>query len=161
MERILSRIYNWQAETQEFLDRFAATYTIPRNEVTVEVFTESFLKALAPMPGIEDILKELRTAGVIISMLSDTSAMFAGARNTGILSEYFDHVFLSFEIGFKKPDPRAFKTVIDYYKFAPSQIYFIDNNKVNIEAAEELGFKATVFIDSKTLRHDLQTAGII
>ena len=147
--------------TQEFLDRFAATYGIPRTQVTEEIFTESFLRALAPMPGMENILKALKETSKTIAMLSDTTEMFAQARREWVFSEYFDHIFLSFEIGYKKPDRQAFEAVMKYYAAAPEEIFFIDDNQGNVDAARQLGLGATTFINAQSLTTDLRRSGIL
>lgn len=147
--------------TEEFLDTFAQTYNIPRFEITEAVFTESFKKSLSPMPGMEGILKKLSDTGIKIAMLSDTAEMFADARRTWLFSEYFDHIFMSFEIGYKKPDPHAYQTVIDYYAVQPKQIFFIDDIAGNVDAAKQLGLDGAVFTDSEQLARDLQQAGIL
>ena len=147
--------------TAEFLDLFATTFSLSRNEVTKEVFTKSFLKALAPMPGMEDILIRLSKTGATLAMLSDTTEMFAEARRKSLFSQYFDHVFLSFEIGYRKPDQRAFQAVTKFYKVHPKEIFFIDDNKDNVSAALQYGMQATIFTDSATLVHDLERAGIL
>lgn len=147
--------------TAEFLDTFAATYGVPRAQITEEVFTESFLKALAPMPGMEEILRALQATGKTIAMLSDTGEMFAQARRNWVFSEYFDHMFLSFEIGHKKPEQEAFEAVTEYYKVAPQEIFFIDDNQGNVDAARQLGINATVFTDSQALAKDMQNASIL
>ena len=147
--------------TSEFLDTFAATYHIPREQVTEEVFTESFLRALSPIPGMEDVLRKLNDTGPTVAMLSDTAEMFAQARRTSLFSEYFDHIFLSFEIGYKKPDPRAFQAVIDYYQVKPEEIFFVDDLQVNIDAAKQLGMNGAVFNDAEALAKKLSSSGMI
>lgn len=147
--------------TDQFLDIFATTYHLPQEQVTEEVFTEAFKRALAPMPGMEAILAELSKTNVTLAMLSDTSPMFAHARREWLFSHYFDHVFLSFEIGHKKPDPKAFQAVIDYYDVRPEEIFFIDDGQKNVDAALQLGMNATRFKDAEMLRQELTQIGLV
>jgi HAD superfamily hydrolase (TIGR01509 family) len=137
--------------TEEFLDIFARTYNLSRSKVTTEIFTDSFNNAMLPVAGIEDVLKKLKNKDIALAMLSDTTEMFASARKSGLLSNYFDHVFLSYELGFRKPDKRAFKAVTDFYNLEPSEIFFIDDNESNVFSAIDFGMKATVFKSSKEL----------
>ncbi len=147
--------------TDEFLDKFAETYNLPQQDVTREVFTESFRRALAPMPGMEDVLIKLRDSGVTIAMLSDTAEMFADARRSWLFSEYFDKIFLSFEIGYKKPDVHAFQAVTDHYKVQPDEVFFIDDTPGNIDAAKTYGMDAVVFTDADTLLKTLQEYNLL
>lgn len=147
--------------TEQFLETFANTYNIPREQVTTDVFTRSFLRALTPMPGMEAILRALQNTTTTLAMLSDTSEMFADARRKWLFSEYFDHIFLSFEIGYKKPDARAFQAVLDYYRVKPDEVLFIDDTAENVTAAQHLGMHVIQFTDSKQLTQALNTAKIL
>jgi glucose-1-phosphatase len=147
--------------TPQFLDTFAATYNVPREKVVPEAFTESFLKALTPMPGIEDVLAHLEKTKVTIAMLSDTSGIFSVARRELPSGKYFDHLFLSFEIGYRKPDQRAYKAVTDYYKIRPQEVFFIDDNPANVEAATQFGMQGVRFTDSQALMNNLKQAGLL
>lgn len=146
--------------TAQFLDQFTAMYDLPREKVTESVFLESFLRALAPMPGMQALLQKLHKADVRMAMLSDTTPMFAHVRRNWIFSEFFDHIFLSFEIGHKKPAKQAFLAVIDHYHIKPEEIFFIDDNEQNVAAAKRFGLQAVQFTDAATLAQALAHAGV-
>ena len=55
------------------------------------------------------------------------------------LSKY-DYVFLSFEIGYRKPDIRIFEYVQSKLPFLKEDILFIDDRKDNIETAKNFGW---------------------
>lgn len=48
--------------------------------------------------------------------------------------------FLSFELNMRKPDPAIYKFVQETLHSAPKDIYFIDDQIKNIEAARKLGW---------------------
>jgi HAD superfamily hydrolase (TIGR01509 family) len=54
------------------------------------------------------------------------------------LSKY-DYVFLSFEIGYKKPDKNIFEIVSKQLPFKPENILFIDDKDDNIDMAKKFG----------------------
>lgn len=147
--------------TEQFLETFASTYNIPHEQVTTDVFTRSFLRALTPMPGMAAILRALQNTTITLAMLSDTSEMFADARRKWLFSEYFDHIFLSFEIGYRKPDARAFQAVLDYYHVTPAEVFFIDDNTENITAAQQLGMQTLHFENAEQLMRELIDAHIL
>ena len=60
--------------------------------------------------------------------------------NNGGLGSYFNHDFYSHQIGFRKPDSAAFRYVIEQTGIQPAETLFVDDNKDNIAAAENLGF---------------------
>jgi len=147
--------------TEQFLDRFAEIYNLPREKVTESVFLESFLRALTPMPGMQELLQKLHKAGVRMAMLSDTTPMFAYVRRNWIFSEFFDHIFLSFEIGHKKPDKAAFQAVIDHYQLQPNEFFFVDDNEQNVVAAQHLGLQAVQFTTAETLAQKLAQVQVL
>lgn len=52
----------------------------------------------------------------------------------------FDYVYLSFEIGMRKPDEKIYKYVLDDLKVKPEDILFIDDDYQNILAAKRCGW---------------------
>lgn len=52
----------------------------------------------------------------------------------------FDYVYLSFEIGMRKPDEKIYKYVLDDLKVRPEDILFIDDDYQNILAAKRCGW---------------------
>jgi len=59
----------------------------------------------------------------------------------------FKKYFLSYEIGFRKPDKRIFLYMIDELKVLPNEILFIDDIEENIISAKEIGIKTIHFKD--------------
>ena len=55
------------------------------------------------------------------------------------LSQY-DYVFLSFELGLKKPEEDIYKVVQSKLPFKPEDILFIDDREDNIKSASKLGW---------------------
>ena len=55
------------------------------------------------------------------------------------LSEY-DYLFLSFELGMKKPEDNIYDYVMNNVPFEPSDILFIDDRSNNIETAKRKGW---------------------
>lgn len=51
----------------------------------------------------------------------------------------FDKVFYSYEMGMRKPDPAIFTTIMNKYDLSPKRTLFVDDKKVNTDAAESLG----------------------
>ena len=54
---------------------------------------------------------------------------------------YFDKVYLSNEVGARKPDARAWQVILDEQPISVEGMIFIDDKLVNIQAASELGFQ--------------------
>ena len=54
----------------------------------------------------------------------------------------FEEVFNSSTIGLRKPDVQAYLDVANRMKFDPKRIFFLDDNRTNVEAARSCGMQA-------------------
>ncbi|GJM61553.1 HAD family phosphatase [Persicobacter diffluens] len=66
------------------------------------------------------------------------------ARENGVpggLPELLDGVYYSSRMGFRKPDPAIFKSVIQAEGLKPEETLFIDDNPANCTTARSLGFQ--------------------
>ena len=59
-------------------------------------------------------------------------------------SHCFERVFLSQKLGMAKPDPRIFLHVVEETGIEPSETFFFDDTKANIESANALGFRSVL-----------------
>lgn len=94
-----------------------------------------------------DLLKELRTKGYRLILLSNTnpfmmdwalSSEFDGKGSS--LNDYFDALYLSYRLGIMKPAPDFFRQVLDNENILPEETIFVDDGPRNVEAAGKLGF---------------------
>ncbi|KAI1348679.1 HAD-like protein [Xylaria sp. FL0043] len=60
-------------------------------------------------------------------------------------SRLFDRVFISAEVGMRKPDPGFYQHVLDQIGLIGSQTVFIDDKKENIHAAQSFGIHSLVY----------------
>lgn len=63
---------------------------------------------------------------------------------------------LSYEIGVRKPHPQAYEILLQQLSLPPEQILFIDDQNVNVQAAEKLGIQSIHFIHPEKLEEELQ-----
>lgn len=94
-----------------------------------------------------DLLKELRTKGYRLILLSNTnpfmmdwalSSEFDGKGSS--LNDYFDALYLSYRLGIMKPALDFFRQVLDNENILPEETLFVDDGPRNVEAAGKLGF---------------------
>jgi glucose-1-phosphatase len=55
------------------------------------------------------------------------------------LEDYFEKTYLSFNMGFRKPDQAIYKAMIEDSWMVPAKSLFIDDTEANIKAAAALG----------------------
>lgn len=77
------------------------------------------------------------------------------------LSVHFDAVFNSADIGYVKPDIRAFSHVADALHIPASEYFFTDDSPSKLTGAEELGMLTHAFVGIRELRAALRRAGVI
>lgn len=94
------------------------------------------------------MLEDLRKQGYRLYLLSNTnpiimkwglSSAFSGDGKS--LADYFDKLYLSYEMGVVKPHARIFEQMIEDSGMIPAETLFIDDGKANVEMGERLGFK--------------------
>lgn len=61
------------------------------------------------------------------------------------ISHYFEAIVNSSRIGVAKPDEEAFRIALERLGARPGEVFFIDDQERNTEAAEELGMAAHTF----------------
>ena len=147
--------------TDQFLSKFAALMGISVGELSQQTFTGPFEQALEPIPGMNDLFQTLHSKGYQLTLLSDTSEIFAQIIGAHGYYKPFDKKFLSYETGYLKSDSRAFSVVLKEYRVKPGNVLFIDDNPKNIAVASQLGIEGLVFTDSTSLKSALIEKGII
>lgn len=74
------------------------------------------------------------------------------------LNAMFDRVFVSSQIGFAKPDPRAFQHILQQMSCEPAGAIMIDDSARNVDAARALGMRGLVYEKSVDLGTELRRA---
>lgn len=60
------------------------------------------------------------------------------------VKSFFDHIFLSCDLGVEKPDPLIFSKVVEGLQVPAHDILFFDDSEVNCQAARNCGLQALV-----------------
>jgi HAD superfamily hydrolase (TIGR01509 family) len=145
---------------EEFWKEFARTKQI---ELPQNWFCDLMMimqRSLQPIQGTIDIVRELQAEGYQTAMLSDISEYRAKiVRGLGYY-DLFNPVLLSYEIGFNKPDPQAFKILLKALALPPADIVFIDDKSENAAEANAQGIHGIQFKTPEQLRGDLIALGI-
>ena len=53
----------------------------------------------------------------------------------------FEKIYVSSEIGMRKPDAHAYRWVVDDMRTVPERVLFLDDNAENITGAQDVGLK--------------------
>jgi putative hydrolase of the HAD superfamily len=96
-------------------------------------------------PDALDALEKIRASGLHLAMLSNASDEDNVRRMLAAhgLESYFDPVVISAAIGIRKPDPRAFRPVLDAWGIpAPELVMVGDTLEADILGAKRIGMRA-------------------
>ena len=97
-----------------------------------------------PFVGCRQLLTRLKVDhGLTLACLSNTNSVhWERIRDEMSLGGFFDHVFLSHEIGSCKPDREAYDAVLAGMPFAARQMLFLDDKEDNVMAARGAGLQS-------------------
>ena len=60
------------------------------------------------------------------------------------VADFFDHIFLSYEMGLEKPSPAIFQRVVQTLGCRPEEVLFFDDSEVNCAAARAEGLQSWI-----------------
>ena len=103
-----------------------------------------------------DLLVELRKTKKVF-LLSNTNEIHIQAVNRSLanttnqkIESFFDKVYLSHEIGLRKPNVEIFEFVCKDQNITPSTALFIDDTIRHVEGAKRIGLNA-IHLENKTI----------
>ena len=135
--------------TSEFLAQLRDALALPA--ASDRALTDAWNAMLGTIPPSRlDHLLRLRTHHRIF-LLSNTNALHMQCVEQNRLpvaarplARYFDAIYLSHQIGHRKPTAAAFEHVLQAHSLDPARTAFIDDLDDNVEAARRLGLQGIV-----------------
>lgn len=95
--------------------------------------------------GLINMIRALRGEGVPVALLSNNIHPLRDEMATLGVTDLFDPIVISAEIGVMKPDPAAYEAALDMIGVAAEQTLFIDDFAHNVEGARAVGMAALHF----------------
>lgn len=147
-------------ESQKNEDLFWGKYFESRNETMPlnweASYQEHLIESIHLMPGIEEIIADLKKRGHTVAVLSNTYDYQAKLYQQLGIYDPFDVVVLSCYTGYEKPQFGSFQSVIAALQLSAEECVFIDDQQHNIDKANTLGFDGILFTSSITLKEELK-----
>ena len=106
-----------------------------------DFFTRRQLELNDLFPWTIETLQALKAEGIRLALITNGSS----ERQRGKLARYhidsyFEHIFIEGEMGYGKPDPRAYLHPLEVMKLNPSEVWMVgDNLAWEVEAPMRLG----------------------
>jgi HAD superfamily hydrolase (TIGR01509 family) len=125
----------------------------------VEVDGAFVVEQLVPAEGLdEEIVAFLQGLRRRVKLLAYSNG-FADARSRYKalgLDKIYDVIFLSAEVGARKPMPGAFQHVVEQTGCAPAEILWVDDKQAYVDAAKAAGMQGLVITPEKNLKEELE-----
>ncbi len=125
----------------------------PANET--KALREEFFAGDILDRGLVDYIRSLRPrlkTGVVSNAWPDSREYLV--RNH--VDEVFDVLVISAEVGMMKPDPHIYELALQQLGVPAEETAFVDDTRVNVEAASRMGIRGILFENAKQMRTDLE-----
>lgn len=122
---------------------------------------ECMRSAYEYLPGARELLVDLNSASVRLSLLSNYPSWYQMIDEKLGYSAWLESSFYSCDLGHRKPDQEAYGLVLEQLDVAAEQVLFIDDRPENCVGAERAGMGALHFTDAHDLRAELTRRSIL
>ena len=142
-------------------DFFAEVKRLLRARISYKEFVPIWNEIFTPHPGMLEMIESLND-GYRLYMVSNINKLhfeYLRQRFNDYL-KFFSYMFLSYEIGLRKPDERIYRFIVDYIKAKPQDIVYTDDRIELIDSALNLGIDAFLFESTGSLKAELRKRNI-
>jgi putative hydrolase of the HAD superfamily len=110
-------------------------------------FREEILKRFKLRREMIEVVKKIRSSGLIVAILSDQTNWLDELDRRTPFHHHFGYVLNSFHLTKTKRDPSIFRDICAVLGIQPEEGLFVDDNLENIERAASQGLKTIHFKD--------------
>ncbi|MBJ3816037.1 glucose-1-phosphatase [Shimwellia pseudoproteus] len=135
----------------EFASALCHTLNMP---LSYEQFAAGWQAVFVSLrPEVIDIMARLREQGHRVVVLSNTNNLHTTHWPALYPQVYAtaDAVYLSHELGTRKPEPEIYRKVLEAEGFSPSDAVFFDDNEENIRGARQVGITSILVNDKAAI----------
>ncbi len=130
--------------------------------VTAEAFLDAFRSWPKRLfPGVQEMLALLAPHCTLACLSNTNSVHWPHIRDTLGLSGLLHRYYLSHEIGHLKPTRAAFEHVLADLGCAPDRVVFLDDNRLNVDAAQAVGLQAYHTVGIAEVQTALRSLGLL
>jgi putative hydrolase of the HAD superfamily len=150
--------YSYEKGNMSSLDFYNAMIKRTEYSGTYNEFSVIWNDIFEPIPGTIEIIASL-SQNYQIAVLSNTNELhfsYLKERYHDIFL-LFNKFFLSYEMHLRKPEEEVFKQIIRYYGILPSEMFYADDIKENVEVARNNGINAHLFTNQSELIRQLKS----
>ncbi len=164
-ETFPERLVHREPSVLEWIGEYARSVGAPASagllrEIGREIGRVPAQALAAPRPEVLRALDELRERGIRLGLLSNCDELEVRGWATSPLARRFSFTGFSCELGFAKPDPRAYEAVLQGLGgIGPERAAFAgDGSMGELVGAKRAGFRRVVFVRAFVGHNGLRTA---
>ncbi|MBL7198498.1 MAG: HAD family phosphatase [Candidatus Omnitrophica bacterium] len=138
------------------LDFFHKIKKMLNAKISYEEFIPIWNKIFTPHPGMLETIESLKDnySLYLVSNINKLHFEYLQEQFNDYF-KFFSYIFLSFELGLRKPDLRIYKFIIDYLKSPAQNIVYTDDRIELVEAARKLNIDAFLFESTNSFKEEL------
>lgn len=126
----------------------------------VQSVLDDWMRTLKTRRKTVDVIKRLKKMGFSIYYLSNIAEDTLEELSRRDFWPLFDGGIASCRIGTNKPDARIYETLLANYALDRTETIFVDDNKLNVSAAYELGITGVHYLGGPSFIRSLNACGI-
>jgi len=113
-------------------------------------------------PGAAELVADVADAGCVTAALSNSNVEhWESDYLVTVVRPLFAHAFGSHALRCAKPDPQIYLAVAAALGVEPAEIVFLDDNRINVEAAATVGFTARCVVGPHAASAALRALGVL
>ena len=148
---------NGDITTVDAIDAIAKRSSLNRDEIAHIFNLRTDL--MFPLDPNVRLLPALKKRGFKLYYLSNFPLDIFDEVSSGyFFFKHFEGGLISAEAKFSKPDPGIYKILFEKYSILPEESLFIDDNEINVRAAEALGMKGIFTNGSLEISKEIEEA---
>jgi HAD superfamily hydrolase (TIGR01509 family) len=131
-------------------------HNVFNGKYTSSILREAIASVLTtPIAGMEELVGTL-SGKLIVALVSNTNEFhYAYCQRVVPALRYLHPHFLSFRMGFMKPERAFYEHVVRELSINPAEVLFIDDVAENVEAARRFGMRGIEFHSPELLQVEL------
>ncbi|NIJ40539.1 HAD superfamily hydrolase (TIGR01509 family) [Parvibaculum indicum] len=134
----------------------------PEHGPLIDMWGERFQEMIpGRLPGTREIMESLKAGGVTLHGITNMPAeVYPVLRERFPELQLLEVTVVSGDEGVIKPHRRIFDILAERTGLVPARTLFVDDSRLNIDAAEELGFRTHHFTGAAGLADHLEALGL-
>lgn len=138
----------------------ASGTSLPEDFSISQIFNQAMAARSINRPMLQAAIalrkKGFTTCIVTNNWLDDSAKRGSLAQMMCDLSQHFDFLIESCQVGLMKPEPQIYKFVLETLKAQPSEVVFLDDFGSNLKPAREMGMVTILVRDTDTALRELE-----